>query len=127
MSTYRELLSRTKAEISEVGAAGAQALDGALWIDIREPDEWEQGHLPGAVHIPRGNLESRVERAAPDKTRPVVLYCAVGNRSAFAARTLAERGYTQVHSLAGGIEDWKRDGLEIVMPRTLTPERRARY
>ena len=127
MSTYRDLLNKTKAEISEVDAAGAQALDGALWIDIREPDEWEQGHLPGAVHIPRGNLESRVERAAPDKTRPVVLYCAVGNRSAFAAKTLAELGYTQVHSLAGGIEDWKRDGLEIVMPRTLSPERRARY
>ncbi|MGN6798994.1 MAG: molybdopterin-synthase adenylyltransferase MoeB [Gaiellaceae bacterium] len=127
MSTYRDLLSRTKAEISELDAAGAQALEGALWIDIREPDEWEQGHLPEAVHIPRGNLESRVERAAPDKTRPVVLYCAVGSRSAFAAKTLAELGYTDVHSLAGGIEDWKRDGLAIVMPRTLSPERRARY
>jgi molybdopterin/thiamine biosynthesis adenylyltransferase/rhodanese-related sulfurtransferase len=127
MSTYRDLLNKTKAEISEVDAAGAQALDGALWIDIREPDEWEQGHLPGAVHIPRGNLESRVERAAPDKSRPVVLYCAVGSRSAFAAKTLEELGYTDAHSLAGGIEDWKRDGLEIVMPRTLSPERRARY
>ncbi len=127
MSTYRDLLNKTKAEISEVDAAGAQALDGALWIDIREPDEWEQGHLPGAVHIPRGNLESRVERAAPDKSRPVVLYCAVGSRSAFAAKTLEELGYTEAHSLAGGIEDWKRDGLEIVMPRTLSPERRARY
>jgi molybdopterin/thiamine biosynthesis adenylyltransferase/rhodanese-related sulfurtransferase len=127
MSTYRDLLSKTKAEISEVDAARANALEGALWVDIREPDEWEQGHLPGAVHIPRGNLESRIERAAPDKSRPVILYCAVGNRSAFAAKTLGELGYTDVHSLSGGIEDWKRDGLEIVMPRTLSPERRARY
>ena len=127
MSTYRDLLSKTKAEISELDAAGAQALAGALWVDVREPDEWEQGHLPGAVHVPRGNLESRIERLAPDKDRQVVLYCAVGNRSAFAAKTLAELGYTHAHSLAGGIEDWKRDGLELVMPRTLSPERRARY
>src|SRR3954451_13047502 len=126
MSTYRDLLSKTKAEISEVDAGGARALEGALWVDIREPDEWEQGHLPGAVHVPRGNLESRIERIAPDKSQPVVLYCAVGSRSAFSAKTLSELGYTQAHSLAGGIEDWKRDGLEIVMPRTLSPERRER-
>jgi molybdopterin/thiamine biosynthesis adenylyltransferase/rhodanese-related sulfurtransferase len=127
MTTYRDLLSRTKTEISELDAAGAQALEDALWVDIREPDEWEQGHLPGAVHVPRGNLESRIERIAPDKNRQVVLYCADGNRSAFAAKTLGELGYAHAHSLAGGIEDWKRDGLEIVMPRTLSPERRARY
>jgi molybdopterin/thiamine biosynthesis adenylyltransferase/rhodanese-related sulfurtransferase len=127
MSTYRDLLSRTKAEISEVDAAGAKALDGALWVDVREVDEWEQGHLPGAVLVPRGNLESRIERLAPDKSQAVVVYCAVGARSAFAAKSLAELGYKDVHSLAGGIEDWKRDGLQIVMPRTLSPERRARY
>ena len=127
MSTYRELLTRTRAEISEVDAKSAQALDGALWVDVREIDEWEQGHLPGAVLVPRGNLESRIERIAPDKSQPVVLYCAVGARSAFSAKSLTELGYTDVHSLAGGIEDWKRDGLEIVMPRTLSPERRARY
>jgi molybdopterin/thiamine biosynthesis adenylyltransferase/rhodanese-related sulfurtransferase len=127
MSTYRDLLSKTKAEISEVDPAGARALEDALWVDIREVDEWEQGHLPGAVHVPRGNLESRIERIAPDKERQVVLYCAVGSRSAFAAKTLGELGYAHAHSLAGGIEDWKRDGLEIVMPRTLSPEKRARY
>ena len=127
MSTYRDLLSRTKAEISEVDATGAQALEGAIWVDVREADEWEQGHLPNAVLVPRGNLESRIERVAPDKAKPVVLYCAVGARSAFAAKSLLDLGYTDVHSLAGGIEDWKRDGLAIVMPRTLSPERRARY
>jgi sulfur-carrier protein adenylyltransferase/sulfurtransferase len=127
MTTYRDLLNRTKAEISEVNAAGAKALDGALWVDVRENDEWQQGHLPGAVLVPRGNLESRIERVAPDKSQTLVLYCAVGARSAFAAKTLTELGYTAVHSLAGGIEDWKRDGLEIVMPRTLSPEKRTRY
>jgi molybdopterin/thiamine biosynthesis adenylyltransferase/rhodanese-related sulfurtransferase len=127
MTTYRELLARTKDEISEIDARAAQALDGAAWVDIREDSEWQEGHLPGAVHIPRGNLESRVESALPDKTKPVVLYCASAARSAFAAKSLAELGYTDVHSLAGGFTDWKRNGLEIVMPRTLSPEKRTRY
>jgi molybdopterin/thiamine biosynthesis adenylyltransferase/rhodanese-related sulfurtransferase len=127
MTTYRDLLSKTKAEISEVDATGAQALDGALWVDVREVDEWQEGHVPGAVHVPRGNLESRIERVAPDKAQTVLLYCAVGARSAFAAKTLSELGYTDVHSLAGGITDWKQQGLEIVLPRTLSPEKRTRY
>ena len=127
MTTYRELLARTRTEISEVDARGAQAIDGAAWIDIREQDEWQEGHLPGAVHVPRGNLESRIEAAVPDKTAPVILYCAAGNRSVFAAKTLEELDYTNVHSLAGGFTDWKRNGLEIVMPRTLSPEKRTRY
>jgi molybdopterin/thiamine biosynthesis adenylyltransferase/rhodanese-related sulfurtransferase len=127
MPTYRELLEQTKSEIDEIDAAGAQALDGAVWIDVREPDEWQEGHLPGAVHIPRGFLESRVEGVAPDKGTPVVVYCASAARSAFAAKTLAGLGYENVHSLAGGFTDWKRNGLDITIPRTLTPERRTRY
>ena len=127
MTTYRDLLAQTKAEISELDAREAQGLDGAAWIDVRELDEWQEGHLPGAVHIPRGFLESRIEAAVPDKTQPVVLYCASAARSAFAAKSLEELGYESVHSLAGGFTDWKRNGLEIVMPRTLSPERRTRY
>jgi sulfur-carrier protein adenylyltransferase/sulfurtransferase len=127
MTTYRELLARTKAEISEVDARAAQAIDGATWIDVREIDEWQEGHLPGAVHVPRGNLESRVEGVVADRSTPVVVYCAVGARSAFAAKTLEVLGYTDVHSLAGGFTDWKRNGLDIVMPRTLSPEKRTRY
>jgi sulfur-carrier protein adenylyltransferase/sulfurtransferase len=121
MTTYRELLARTKAEIAEIDARGAQALDDAAWVDIREIDEWQEGHLPGAIHVPRGNLESRIEAAVPDKATPVVLYCAAGNRSAFGAKTLEDLGYTQVYSLAGGFTDWKRNGLDIVLPRTLSP------
>ena len=127
MTSYRELLQQTKSEISEVDAREARERSGAVWIDVREADEWQEGHLPGAVHIPRGNLESRVEAVAPDKSQPVILYCASAARSAFAAKTLEQLGYTDVHSLAGGFTDWKRNGLEIVMPRTLSPEKRTRY
>jgi rhodanese-related sulfurtransferase len=127
MPTYRELLQQTKTEIDEIDAGSAQALEGAVWIDVREADEWQEGHLPAAVHVPRGYLESRVEGVAPDKNTPVVLYCASGARSAFAAKTLRELGYETVYSLAGGFTDWKRNGLEITMPRTLSPERRTRY
>jgi molybdopterin/thiamine biosynthesis adenylyltransferase/rhodanese-related sulfurtransferase len=127
MATYRELLARTKAEISEIDARAAQSLEDAAWVDIREDSEWQEGHLPGALHISRGNLESRIESAVPDKSSPVVLYCASAARSAFAAKSLGELGYTDVHSLAGGFTDWKRNGLEIVMPRTLSPEKRTRY
>jgi molybdopterin/thiamine biosynthesis adenylyltransferase/rhodanese-related sulfurtransferase len=127
VTTYRELLEQVKAEIVEVDAREAQETPGAAWIDVREGDEWQEGHIPGAVHVPRGYLESRIETAVPDKSTPVVLYCAAGNRSAFAAKTLAELGYTTVSSLRGGFTDWKRNGYEIKLPRTLSPERRTRY
>jgi molybdopterin/thiamine biosynthesis adenylyltransferase/rhodanese-related sulfurtransferase len=127
MPSYRDLLSQTKSEISELDAAQARALEDAVWVDVRELDEWQEGHLPGAVHVPRGFLESRIETVATDRSQPVVLYCASGGRSAFAAKSLADLGYTNAHSLAGGFTDWKRNGLEVVMPRTLSPERRTRY
>jgi sulfur-carrier protein adenylyltransferase/sulfurtransferase len=127
MATYRELLEQTRNEISEVDARGAQERGGAVWVDVREGDEWQEGHIPGAVHVPRGFLESRIEQVAPDRDAPVVVYCAGGNRSAFAAKTLQELGYTDVVSLTGGFTDWKRNGGEVTIPRTLTPERRTRY
>jgi molybdopterin/thiamine biosynthesis adenylyltransferase/rhodanese-related sulfurtransferase len=127
MTSYRELLSLTKAGISEVDARAAQDFHEAVWVDVREGDEWSEGHIPGALHIPRGNLESRIEAAVPDRQATIVLYCAVGNRSAFAAKTLGELGYDSVHSLTGGFTDWKRNGGAITMPRTLSPEKRTRY
>src|SRR6516164_4787385 len=100
MASYRELLQQVKAEIDEVDAVETRdLLEGAeppLLIDVREDDEWAEGHLPGAVHVPRGHLESRIEQAATDRSRPLVLYCAAGNRSAFAAKTLEELGYEHV-------------------------------
>src|SRR5207248_9910394 len=83
--------------------------------------------IPGAVHIPRGNLESRVEQALPDRDRPVLVYCAGGSRSAFAAKTLEELGYDTVWSLAGGFTDWKRNGFPTQLPKSLSPEQRRRY
>ncbi|HVS84842.1 MAG TPA: molybdopterin-synthase adenylyltransferase MoeB [Gaiellaceae bacterium] len=127
MPSYRELLAQVKSEIDEIDPSGAQALDGALWVDVRELDEWVEGRLPGAVHIPRGNLESRIEQAAPDKTQPIVLYCAVGNRSAFAAKTLEQLGYEHVVSLVGGFTEWKRNGLPTELPRSLDGTKRQRY
>jgi sulfur-carrier protein adenylyltransferase/sulfurtransferase len=131
MPTYRELLQQVKAEIEEVDAAQARDLlesaDPPLLLDIREQDEWDEGQIPGAIHIPRGNLESRVENAAPDHAKPIVVYCAAGNRSAFAAKTLAELGYENVSSLSGGYTDWKRNGFPTQLPKTLDPEKRSRY
>jgi len=128
MASYRELLQQVKSEIEEVDAKGAQELlDSSVLVDVREEDEWSEGHIPGAVHVPRGFLESRIERVAPDRARPVVLYCAVGSRSAFAAKTLEELGYENVVSLAGGYTDWKRNGFPTQLPVGLDPEQRSRY
>ncbi|MFL5948505.1 MAG: molybdopterin-synthase adenylyltransferase MoeB [Gaiellaceae bacterium] len=128
MPTYRDLLQQVKAEIEEISTADAAArADGPLFLDVREPDEWEEGHVPGAVHVPRGNLESRVENLAPDRSRSIVVYCAVGSRSAFAAKTLGELGYEDVQSMAGGYTEWKRNGFPTQLPRSLSPEQRSRY
>jgi molybdopterin/thiamine biosynthesis adenylyltransferase/rhodanese-related sulfurtransferase len=131
MPSYRELLQQVKSEIDEVDAPTARELldsiDPPLLVDVREQDEWNEGHLPAAVHLPRGNLESRIERAAPDRSRSIVLYCQSGNRSAFAAKTLEDLGYENVVSLAGGFTDWKRNGLPTQLPRVLDAEKRSRY
>jgi sulfur-carrier protein adenylyltransferase/sulfurtransferase len=131
MPTYRELLAQVKHEIDEISTGEARSRletgDTPLFVDVREPDEWQEGHLPGAVHVPRGNLEGRIESLVPDKDREIVVYCASGNRSAFAAKSLAELEYTNVWNLAGGFVDWKRNGYPFTTPRTLTPAQRARY
>jgi len=130
MATYRELLQQARAEISELDAARARELVDAgqpVVVDVREQDEWDEGHIPGAVHVPRGHLESRIERAAPDPSRPVLVYCSAGNRSAFAAKTLEEMGYEDVASLAGGFTDWKRNGFPVELQSGLDAPRRARY
>jgi sulfur-carrier protein adenylyltransferase/sulfurtransferase len=129
MPNYRDLLRATRGEVEELDPLRARELlgEGAVLVDVRERDEWEQGRIPGAVHVPRGYLESRIEQAAPDRSRPVLLYCASGNRSVFAAKTLGELGYERAISLAGGYTDWQRSGLPTELPRTLGPARSARY
>jgi sulfur-carrier protein adenylyltransferase/sulfurtransferase len=131
MPSYRELLAQLRSEIAEVDVVRARdllsAADRPLLVDIRELEEWSEGRIPGAVHIPRGNLESRIEQAAPDKTQPIVVYCAAGNRSVFGAKSLEELGYENVVSLAGGYVDWKRSGFDTELPRALDGEKRQRY
>jgi molybdopterin/thiamine biosynthesis adenylyltransferase/rhodanese-related sulfurtransferase len=130
MPNYRELLQQTRSEISEIDATHARdriESGEPVVVDVREQDEWDEGHIPGAVHIPRGHLESRIERLAPDAARPVVVYCSQGNRSVFAAKTLEELGYEDVVSLAGGFTDWKRNGFPVQLQAGLDAPRRARY
>jgi sulfur-carrier protein adenylyltransferase/sulfurtransferase len=131
MATYRELLSQVKDEIDEIDAAeGARLLDSddaPLFLDVREQDEWDQGIIPGALHIPRGYIEQRVEGLLPDRDHPIVVYCAGGSRSAFATKTLEELGYENVVNLAGGFTDWKRNGFRTELPRSLGEEQRQRY
>src|SRR5215470_16671584 len=104
LSTFKELFRKVKTEVREVSVEEARELEkaGAVLVDVREADEWSQGHVPGSVFIPRGYLELRVEEQVPDKEREVVLYCAGGTRSALGARTLRELGYTKVSSMRGG-------------------------
>ncbi len=128
MSTPRELLNAAKAEIKEAEPADVADLVGATtFLDVREPDEYEQGAVPGAIHLPRGHLEFQVEGKLPDKEAPVIVYCAGGVRSAFAAKTLQDLGYKDVTSVIGGFNKWKDSGLVWTTPRTLTPAQRNRY
>jgi molybdopterin/thiamine biosynthesis adenylyltransferase/rhodanese-related sulfurtransferase len=131
MPTYRELLARARGEIEEISTPEAHALlesgEPPLFVDVRLREEWDEGHLPGAVHVPRNNLESRVETQIADKSRPLVVYCGSGTRSVFATKSLLELGYESVVNLAGGFADWKRNGYEFTTPAALGPAQRTRY
>jgi molybdopterin/thiamine biosynthesis adenylyltransferase/rhodanese-related sulfurtransferase len=131
MATFRDLLKAAKADVRELSPADAERLraerPGTVALDVREPDEYEQGALPEAVHVPRGFLESQIEGRIPDHDTPILVYCASGNRSAFAAQTLGLLGYTDVASMSGGFNKWKDEGRAWSAPKTLTPEQRNRY
>src|ERR1700712_1093703 len=125
-----EVLRQIKSRIEEVdpSVVREQVSNGAVVIDVREAEEWSTGHIPGARHVPKSFLESRIEGAAPDREQHVILYCQSGNRSAWAARTLIDDlGYTNVESMTGGITLWKDRGYAVEQPRTLTAEQRDRY
>src|SRR5689334_12327613 len=131
MATYRELLAQVRDEIDEIGVVEAAQLhesdDPPVFLDVREQNEWDEGHITGAIHAPRNNLESRIEDKVPDKSRPIVVYCGSGPRSAFATKTLEELGYESVVNLDGGYNEWKRSGLPTQLPRSLAPQQRSRY
>ena len=130
MASFRDLLAQAKAQIIEIDtndSAARVASGGVIVLDVREPDEHEQGALVGALHIPRGHLEARIEGKIVDKNAPVIVYCAGGVRSAFAAKTLQELGYTNVLSMAGGFGKWKDEGREWRTPTLLSAAQRNRY
>ncbi len=127
--SYADLLREARAQIREVTPQEVDALPAgaATVVDVREASEWEQGHLPGARHISKSYIEQQIEAAAPDREAPVILYCAGGVRSLFAAQTLADMGYTDVASMSGGFQAWKGAGLEFDTPVVLTAEQKQRY
>ncbi len=125
-----EFIRQVKSEIDEVDPSDVQQLldEGVAIVDVRETEEVAQGKIPGAFHVPRGYLESRIEGAVPDRGQRVILYCASGNRSALAAKTLRDDlGYESVASMTGGITLWKDRGYEVEVPRQWSPEQRQRY
>ena len=128
MANLNELLAAVKRQIREVEPAEAQARAGdSVLLDVREVEEYSQGTIAGAVHVPRGSLELDVEGRVPDKAAPIIVYCAGGVRSAFAAKTLADLGYTDVASMAGGFNRWKDEGRPWSTPVVLTNAQRNRY
>src|SRR4051794_31500405 len=133
MASGADLIRQIRSQIKEVDPGEVHELisnghNGYVVVDVREQHEFEQSHLPGAVHVPRGHLESRIEGAAPDKSERVITYCASGQRSALAANTmLKELGYENVESMTGGITLWKDRGYEGEQPKTLSAEQRERY
>ena len=129
MATFRDLLSSAKSEIVEISTdeAAERIAAGHLILDVREPDEYAEGALVGVIHIPRGHLEAQIENRIVDKSLPVVVYCAGGVRSAFAAKTMQELGYEQVASMDGGFGRWKDEGRPWRQPASLSPEQQNRY
>jgi molybdopterin/thiamine biosynthesis adenylyltransferase/rhodanese-related sulfurtransferase len=129
MATFRDLLRAAKATVNSISTeAGAERIaSGYTVLDVREPDEFQEGAIPGAIHIPRGHLESQVESRLTDKSKPVLVYCASGVRSVFAANTLQELGYETVAELAGGFNRWKDEGRDWNKPASLTAEQMNRY
>jgi len=96
-------------------------------VDVREKHEWNEGYIPGAIHVPRGFLELQIEEAVPDKSKTVVLYCAGGVRSLIAGKTLQEMGYEKAISMSSGFGGWKGQGYSFVQPRTLNEAQSKRY
>jgi len=126
--SFREMLNEVRASIREVDPAYVDGVrERALLLDVREADEYAQGSIPGAVHLPRGFLEVQIEGRVPDKSQEIVVYCAGGTRSALAAQALGELGYDDVVSMTGGFNKWKDEGRTWTTPRTLDADQRNRY
>src|SRR5438552_15171027 len=129
--TYKQIMDEARQVVPEVSPEEVkQKLDGGtrpLLLDVREKEEFRQGYVPGALSLPRGFLEMRVEETVPDKAAPIVAYCGGGTRSLLAGRILKELGYTNVVSMRGGFTAWKNQGLPIAADRPFTAEQHLRH
>src|SRR5437868_10396173 len=125
--TARELLDDARRVIPEVTPEQVRAARGRRLIDVRERNEFDEGHVPDAIHLSKGFIETRIEDAVPDRSTPITLYCAGGVRSLLAARALNELGYTDVQSMAGGFGAWKQAGFDFVVPQALSATQKQRY
>ena len=127
MPNFQQYLKQVKSEIRETSVDEVRGHHPTHLIDVREMDEHQEGFIPGAVWVPRGKLELRIEDVVPDRQAEVVLYCAGGNRSALAAKSLGELGYVNVSSMVGGYGAWKKAGLPTEKPFVFTAQQRSRY
>jgi adenylyltransferase/sulfurtransferase len=130
--SFQDIMAEARKEISEVSAQQVNELlknngKSPVLLDVRESDEWRQGHLEGALSLPRGFLEIKVETALPNKETPIIAYCAGGVRSLLAAKAMKEMGYQNVSSMAGGYAAWKNGGFNWVQDFQYTPEQLIRY
>src|SRR5260221_4562627 len=126
----KSILDEARSTIKQIDIDQARKLidqPGTVLIDVRESDEWRQGHIPQAIAIPRGFLELRIEEKVPDHKTPVILQCASGTRSLLAARTLHELGYENIYNMTGGFNSWKDRGLPWVADRQFTQDEITRY
>src|SRR5262245_16208189 len=131
MSDFKEILSQAKRQIREVSVQEVREklnpANGFTLLDVREGDEWQQGHLDRAIFLPRGFLEVKADKVLADKSQPIVIYCAGGVRSALAAKTLQDLGYSDVYSMRGGFNEWKNNGMPFVTPEKVGKDQMARY
>ncbi len=127
--SYADLLREARTQIREVSPqeVGALPPGAATVIDVREDSEWEQGYIPGAHHVSKSYIEQQIEAVAPDRDQPVILYCAGGIRSLFAAQTLQDMGYSDVASMSQGFQGWKGAGFDFDKPVVLDNEQKQRY
>jgi sulfur-carrier protein adenylyltransferase/sulfurtransferase len=131
MSDFKEILRQAKSQIREITVHDVQDKfnpeNGFTLLDVREDDEWQQGHLDKAVFLPRGFLEVKADKVLADKSQAIVVYCAGGVRSALATKTLQDLGYTDVYSMRGGFNEWKNNGMPFVTPEKVGKDQMARY
>ena len=131
MSDFKEILTQARNQIKEVSVQEVHDKlnpeNGFTLLDVREGDEWEQGHLDKAIFLPRGFLEVKADKMLTDKNQQIVVYCAGGVRSALAAKTLQDLGYANAFSMRGGFTEWKNNGLPFVTPEKVGKDKMARY